>query len=182
MRGQSGLLLAPSDLRGVRMLARALKQGNTVGLLPDQVPSQGDGVWVPFFKRPAYTMTLPARLALSNHARVVLFFCERLPKASYRVHYMPLAESLSGPLPDGTPRQIFGAPSLPGKATAIVGMRRAGKTTYLHQLRRERMAQGVARVSFSQSYAADQLRATSQKRLELIKQNDKWVIRKESVG
>jgi KDO2-lipid IV(A) lauroyltransferase len=96
LRGQSGLLLAPSDLRGVRMLARALKQGNTVGLLPDQVPSQGDGVWVPFFNRPAYTMTLPARLALSNRARVVLFFCERLPKASYRVHYMPLAESLSG--------------------------------------------------------------------------------------
>ena len=56
-----------------------------------------------------------------------------------------LAESLAGPLPDGTPRRIFGAPGLPGKATAIVGMRRAGKTTYLHQLRRERLAKGAAR-------------------------------------
>jgi ketosteroid isomerase-like protein len=44
------------------------------------------------------------------------------------------------------------------------------------------MGQGVARVSFSQSYAADQLRVTSQKTLELVKQGDRWVIRKESVG
>jgi len=35
--------------------------------------------------------------------------------------------------------------SLPGKATAIVGMRRAGKTTFLHLLRRERLAKGVPR-------------------------------------
>jgi KDO2-lipid IV(A) lauroyltransferase len=95
MRGRSGLLLAPSDLRGVRMLARALKQGNTVGMLPDQVPSQGDGVWVPYFNRPAYTMTLPARLAISHNARVVLFFCERLPNARYLVHYVPLTEPLT---------------------------------------------------------------------------------------
>jgi predicted AAA+ superfamily ATPase len=35
--------------------------------------------------------------------------------------------------------------SLPGKATAVVGMRRAGKTTFLHQLRRERLDHGVSR-------------------------------------
>ena len=56
-----------------------------------------------------------------------------------------LAESLAGPLPGGTPRRIYGAPGLPGKATAVIGMRRAGKTTFLHQLRRERMAQGATR-------------------------------------
>jgi predicted AAA+ superfamily ATPase len=56
-----------------------------------------------------------------------------------------LAESLAGPLPEGTPRRVYGATGLPGKATAIVGMRRAGKTTFLHQMRRERLAQGAAR-------------------------------------
>ncbi|MGH9382490.1 MAG: ATP-binding protein [Thermoanaerobaculia bacterium] len=56
-----------------------------------------------------------------------------------------LAESLAGPLPAGTPRQIHGATGLPGKVSAVIGMRRAGKTTYVHQLRRERLAQGVAR-------------------------------------
>lgn len=56
-----------------------------------------------------------------------------------------LAESLDSPLPGGTPRRVFGATHLPGKATAVIGMRRVGKTTYLHQLRAERLARGVPR-------------------------------------
>ncbi len=56
-----------------------------------------------------------------------------------------LAESLDSPLPGGTPRRVFGATHLPGKATAVVGMRRVGKTTFLHQLRAERLARGVPR-------------------------------------
>ena len=56
-----------------------------------------------------------------------------------------LAEGLSAPLPDATRRRVHGAVHLKGKATAVVGMRRAGKTTFLHQIRRERMAHGVPR-------------------------------------
>ncbi|MDZ4805423.1 MAG: ATP-binding protein [Candidatus Eisenbacteria bacterium] len=56
-----------------------------------------------------------------------------------------LAESLVGTLPAGTPRQVHGAVEMPGKATAVIGMRRAGKTTFLHQLRRERLERGVPR-------------------------------------
>ena len=56
-----------------------------------------------------------------------------------------LAESLTAPLPAATPRRPRGTLSLPGKATAVIGMRRAGKTTFLHQLRRERLAAGIAR-------------------------------------
>jgi hypothetical protein len=56
-----------------------------------------------------------------------------------------LADSLSAALPTATPRRVHGAVALPGKATAVVGMRRSGKTTYLHQLRRERLERGVAR-------------------------------------
>jgi predicted AAA+ superfamily ATPase len=56
-----------------------------------------------------------------------------------------LADSFATPLPAATPRRIHGAVSLPGKATAVVGMRRAGKTTFLHQLRRERLDRGVSR-------------------------------------
>jgi uncharacterized protein len=65
---------------------------------------------------------------------------------SFRV---PLTEKLAGSLtesfPAATPRHVHGTVSLPGKATAIVGMRRAGKTTFLHQLRSERMERGVSR-------------------------------------
>jgi predicted AAA+ superfamily ATPase len=56
-----------------------------------------------------------------------------------------LAQSLDGALPTGTPRRLHGRVHLQGKATAVIGMRRAGKTTYLHQIRRERLDQGVPR-------------------------------------
>ncbi|MFH1842302.1 MAG: ATP-binding protein [bacterium] len=56
-----------------------------------------------------------------------------------------LADSLTTPLPDSTPRQVCGTVHFPGKATAVIGMRRAGKTTFLHQLRRERLDNGTPR-------------------------------------
>ncbi len=56
-----------------------------------------------------------------------------------------LADSLGAPLPVATARRVYGAVSLPGKATAVIGMRRSGKTTFLHQLRGECLARGVGR-------------------------------------
>ena len=96
-RALPGLSLAPATLAGVRQLMRALKSGHVTGILPDQVPSQGDGVWAPFFGKPAYTMTLCARLALACDANVVFFAGERLPQGrGYRVRMMPLSEPLTG--------------------------------------------------------------------------------------
>jgi KDO2-lipid IV(A) lauroyltransferase len=96
-RARSGLLLAPADMRGVRMLMRALKNGHTAGILPDQVPSQGEGTWATFFGRPAYTMTLPARLAAASGARIVFALCERLPAGrGYLLHFVPFDEPLAG--------------------------------------------------------------------------------------
>jgi uncharacterized protein len=54
-----------------------------------------------------------------------------------------VADALLPPPTGATPRRIHGRVSLPGKATAIIGMRRAGKTTFLHQVRRERLEQGI---------------------------------------
>lgn len=56
-----------------------------------------------------------------------------------------LAASLEGPLPQGTDRRVAGAVRLPGKVTSVLGVRRAGKTTFVHQLRRERVAAGLRR-------------------------------------
>ena len=58
-----------------------------------------------------------------------------------------LAESLAGPIPEGTAREFYGRVEFPDKATAVIGMRRAGKTTFLHQLRRGRIAEGAGRES-----------------------------------
>ncbi|MBU6436100.1 MAG: lysophospholipid acyltransferase family protein, partial [Betaproteobacteria bacterium] len=48
-RARPRLATAPATLAGVRLMMRALRRGETVGLLPDQVPPEGMGVWVPFF-------------------------------------------------------------------------------------------------------------------------------------
>lgn len=80
-RDRPGLHTAPATLAGVRQMLRALRRGETLGLLPDQVPPQGMGVWVPFFGTDAYTMTLAARLQLQTGAAWLPFWGERLPGA-----------------------------------------------------------------------------------------------------
>ncbi|CAJ0715489.1 MULTISPECIES: lysophospholipid acyltransferase family protein [Ralstonia] len=87
MRAGPNMQMAPADPRGVRMLVRALKRGEAVGILPDQTPTAGEGVWAPFFGKPAYTMTLVHRLHRLTGAPVVALFAERLPRgAGYRLH------------------------------------------------------------------------------------------------
>lgn len=94
-RARPGLLTAPATLGGVRQMIRALKRGESVGLLPDQVPPLGMGEWAPFFGRPAYTMTLATRLVQQSGALVVLIWCRRLPWGrGYEVHCETLAEPL----------------------------------------------------------------------------------------
>jgi KDO2-lipid IV(A) lauroyltransferase len=95
-RQRPGLLTAPTTLAGVKQLIKALKSGHCVGLLPDQVPPEGMGVWAPFFGKSAYTMTLSARLALQTGATVLVAWCERLSWGSgFVVHVYPMAEVLS---------------------------------------------------------------------------------------
>jgi len=92
-RGQVELVSA--DLRGVRAMLRALRAGRAVGLLPDQAPGAGEGVWSTFFGRPAYTMTLAARLAQSTGATVLTAVGRRLPDAAgYEIEFAPLAAPL----------------------------------------------------------------------------------------
>jgi KDO2-lipid IV(A) lauroyltransferase len=90
-RARGMMSLAPADLSGVRALLRALKRGENVGLLPDQAPQFGEGVWAPFFCQPAYTMTLASRLTEVSGVRALLVWAERLPWGrGYRLHFSPL--------------------------------------------------------------------------------------------
>jgi len=87
--------VAPTDLGGVRRMLKALRRGEAVGMLPDQAPRFGEGVWAPFFGRPAYTMTLCTRLMRATGCVTVMIFAQRLPKgAGYRLHIDPLPESV----------------------------------------------------------------------------------------
>ncbi|QGZ40706.1 KDO2-lipid IV(A) lauroyltransferase [Pseudoduganella flava] len=97
-RARGQMLLAPANLSGVRMLAKFLKSGKPIGILPDQVPQEGEGVWADFFGRPAYTMTLPAKMAkLGGDAPIVLTYAERLPRGrGFLIHFVPFTGSLDG--------------------------------------------------------------------------------------
>jgi KDO2-lipid IV(A) lauroyltransferase len=100
-RQRPGMQVAPASLAGVRQMLRALKKGDAVGLLPDQVPPASQGVWAPYFGRPAYTMTLAARLVKQTGAALVVVWAERLPNgAGFVFHQRPfarLAEMLAAP-------------------------------------------------------------------------------------
>ena len=96
-RQRPGLDTAPTTLAGVRQMMRSLRKGQAVGLLPDQVPPDGMGQWVPFFGRDAYTMTLSARLALQTGATVLLMWGERLPSGQgFLLHFRDMREPLEG--------------------------------------------------------------------------------------
>ncbi len=97
-RDMPGVEIAPTNTSGVRALLKALRRGGAVGLLPDQVPEAGLGVWAPFFGQPAYTMTLAGSLARHTGAPLLLVCGERMPRGlGFRIHVrpikLPLAES-----------------------------------------------------------------------------------------
>lgn len=95
-RGQ--LSLATADLAGVRNIIRGLRQGIATGLLPDQAPGKGEGIWVPFFGKQAYTMTLAARLSEVKNTQVLLFWGERVAGKGWRLHVFSPSVPVEGPL------------------------------------------------------------------------------------
>lgn len=98
-RSCPGLKLAPAQQRGVRMLVKALRRGEAIGILPDQTPPAGQGVWAPFFGRPAYTLTLVHKLQRLSGAPIVLLFGERLSAGrGYRIHLRELPQPLPADL------------------------------------------------------------------------------------
>ena len=131
-RGQ--VTLAPTDLKGVKLLLGALKRGEAIGILPDQVPSSGEGVWADFFGRPAYTMTLVGRLQKATGATILLAFAERLSWGrGYVLRIEPMPESL----PDD---KVQAAAAL---NLAVEGLVRECPAQYLWSYNRYKVPSGV---------------------------------------
>jgi len=96
-RARGQMRTAPADLSGVRKLVKTLRSHEAVGMLPDQAPARGEGVWAPFFGRPAWTMTLAARLSEVKSVRPILIWAERLPRgAGYVVRTSEPREPIEG--------------------------------------------------------------------------------------
>jgi KDO2-lipid IV(A) lauroyltransferase len=95
-RRHSQIHLAEANLHGVKQLIQALKKGEAIGMLPDQIPNEGQGIWAQFFNKPAYTMTLVSKLAESSSATVLIGFGHRLSRGrGYEVYIEPLGQDHS---------------------------------------------------------------------------------------
>ena len=94
-RDRPNLTVLPASLSGIRQMNRTLESNHAVAMLTDQVPPEGLGVWAPFFGRPAYTMTLAARLALQSGAALLPVSCERLPRG--RGYALKIWPAVAGP-------------------------------------------------------------------------------------
>lgn len=106
-RDRPNLTVLPADLRGIRLMHRALKANQGVAMLIDQVPPEGMGVWAPFFGKPAYTVTLGVRLALQTGAVLMPVTCERLPRGrGYVLKFWPAMEGLGGADEAGKPDMV----------------------------------------------------------------------------
>lgn len=99
-RERPGVRLVPADVAGVREVLGALSRGEAVGFLPDQVPGEGEGEWAEFFGRPAYTVTLAAKLAERPGVACFLAWAKRLPRgAGYEIRLRRLPAREPGETP-----------------------------------------------------------------------------------
>lgn len=95
-RARTGTKLAKTDAAGVRALMQGLKKGEMLGILPDQEPGEGNGVFAPFFGIPANTMFLVTRLAAKTGAPVFIARTERLPRGGgYRIRFIRCADAIA---------------------------------------------------------------------------------------
>ncbi|MGO2133050.1 MAG: lysophospholipid acyltransferase family protein [Halomonas sp.] len=91
-RERQGASLVPTNPRGVASLLKALKRSEAIGILPDQEPDWGSGVFAPFFYRDAYTATLLPKLVARTEARVVTGVALREPGRGFVIHFMAADE------------------------------------------------------------------------------------------
>ena len=84
-RSRGGASMVATDNSGVGELLKALRRGEIVGILPDQVPPPSGGEFATFFGRPALTMTLFNRLQQKTGARVLVGVAVR-SGAGFHVH------------------------------------------------------------------------------------------------
>lgn len=76
-RSRLGQKLAPSTIHGVKQLMEALRRREAIGILPDQDPPWGSGVFAPLFGTAAHTTELVTKLAARAKVPVWFILAER---------------------------------------------------------------------------------------------------------
>jgi KDO2-lipid IV(A) lauroyltransferase len=89
LRGRARYATAMFAKQDVRGAARRLKRGGLLWYAPDQDPSRGDSVYVPFLGQPAHSLTSTHQLARMSGAAVVLFTHRRRDDGGYDLSIGP---------------------------------------------------------------------------------------------
>jgi len=122
LRGRARYAVAMFPKKDVRGAARHLKRGGLLWYAPDQDPSRGESVYVPFFGQPAHSLTSTHQLARMSGAAVVLFSHRRREDGGFDLSIGPALEDFpSRDATEDTARVIAG----------IEGMVRAAPAQYL---------------------------------------------------
>jgi len=93
-RQRSGARLVPADVGGVRAMLLALRAGEVVSMLPDQVPPDTHGKFAPFFGEPALTMTLVTSLIQRTGAKAIFAYCKLVRGGDYEIVFLPADENI----------------------------------------------------------------------------------------
>ncbi|MET0329670.1 MAG: LpxL/LpxP family Kdo(2)-lipid IV(A) lauroyl/palmitoleoyl acyltransferase [Luteimonas sp.] len=91
-RGRARYAAAMFPKRDVRGVVRHLKRGGLLWYAPDQDPSGGDAVYVPFFGRPAHSLTSTHTLARMSGAAVLFYRHVRRDDGGYTLTLTPAPE------------------------------------------------------------------------------------------
>ena len=121
-RGRLRYAAAMFTKNELRPAVKHLKQGGLLWYAPDQDPSRGDSVYVPFFGRPAHSLTSTHQLARLSGAAVVAFSHRRRADGGYTLALAPAFDGFPSRDPVADTARVM---------AAIEGMARAAPDQYL---------------------------------------------------
>lgn len=87
-RTEDNIKPVPTNRMGVFTLAKDLRAGGVIGVLPDSIASSGDGVWVEFFGKKVFATTLAAKMSMMPGAVTFIVATKRV-KNGFEVNYIP---------------------------------------------------------------------------------------------
>ncbi len=91
-RTESNIKPVPTTRMGVLTLAKDLRSGGVIGVLPDSIASSGDGVWIEFFGKKVFAPTLSSKMVLTPDIETFIVIAKRV-RGGFTVKYIPFKPS-----------------------------------------------------------------------------------------
>lgn len=116
-RGRARYAAAMFPKQDVRGAVRHLKHGGLLWYAPDQDPSRGDSVYVPFFGQPAHSLTSTHQLARLSGAAVLLFQHARRADGGYTLRLRPALDGFPSADADADTARVMAGIEAMARAT-----------------------------------------------------------------